>query len=210
MSSAISAATTTAPIRGRRRTSKRPSGSRPYGTWPAGETKQDLIKRMSARLDELPGFEIAFSQPIIDSVLDNVFDPHSALAVKVFGDDFNELRRIGNDIVARSEHHSRRHRGGDRSIYAAAADRDQGRPRGDGALRHQCRRRRRSDQHRHRRRRRQPGVHRRPPLRRHGALPGGRPQQSRGDRESRAHVERRRAHSAVASRATSSCRRARA
>jgi cobalt-zinc-cadmium resistance protein CzcA len=71
----------------------------PYSTWPAGETKQDLIRRMSARLDKLPGFEIAFSQPILDSVLDYVFEPHSALAVKVFGDDFNELRRIGNDIV---------------------------------------------------------------------------------------------------------------
>ena len=54
---------------------------------------------MAARLDQLPGFEIAFSQPIMDSVLDYVFDPHSALAIKVFGDDFNELRRIGNDII---------------------------------------------------------------------------------------------------------------
>jgi cobalt-zinc-cadmium resistance protein CzcA len=71
----------------------------PYRTWPAGETKQDLIARMSAKLDQLPGFEIAFSQPIMDSVLDYVFDPHSSLAVKVFGDDFNELRRIGNDVI---------------------------------------------------------------------------------------------------------------
>ena len=71
----------------------------PYRTWPAGETKQDLIARLSAKLDQLPGFEIAFSQPIMDSVLDYVFDPHSSLAVKVFGDDFNELRRIGNDVV---------------------------------------------------------------------------------------------------------------
>jgi cobalt-zinc-cadmium resistance protein CzcA len=75
-------------------------GLKPYNTWPAGETKQDLEQRMSARLDKLPGFEIAFSQPIMDSVLDYVFDPHSALAVKVFGDDFNELRRIGNAIIA--------------------------------------------------------------------------------------------------------------
>jgi heavy metal efflux system protein len=71
----------------------------PYSTWPAGETKQDLIARMSEKLDQLPGFEIAFSQPIMDSVLDYVFDPHSALAVKVFGDDFDELRRIGNDVI---------------------------------------------------------------------------------------------------------------
>ena len=74
----------------------------PYSTWPAGETKQDLMTRMSAQLDKLPGFEIAFSQPIMDSVLDYVFDPHSALAVKVFGDDFNELRRIGNAIIGAS------------------------------------------------------------------------------------------------------------
>jgi cobalt-zinc-cadmium resistance protein CzcA len=70
-------------------------GLTPYDTWPAGETKQDLVRRMKSRLNQLPGFEIAMSQPIIDSVLDKVFDPHSALAVKVFGDDFNELRRIG-------------------------------------------------------------------------------------------------------------------
>jgi cobalt-zinc-cadmium resistance protein CzcA len=75
-------------------------GLTPYDTWPPGETKQDLTKRISARLEQLPGFEIAFSQPIIDSVLDKVFDPHSALAIKVFGDDFDELRRIGRDIVS--------------------------------------------------------------------------------------------------------------
>ena len=87
----------------------------PYGTWPAGETKQDLIRRMSARLGELPGYEIAFSQPIIDSVLDNVFDPHSALAVKIFGDDFNELRRIGKDDRRRPQDRTRRRPTRDRS-----------------------------------------------------------------------------------------------
>ena len=75
-------------------------GLNPYVTWPAGETKQDLIGRMTSRLEGLPGFEIAFSQPIIDSVLDKVFEPHSSLAIKIFGDDFDELRRIGKEIVA--------------------------------------------------------------------------------------------------------------
>ena len=101
---------------------------------------------MAARLDQLPGFEIAFSQPIIDSVLDYVFDPHSELAIKVFGDDFNELRRIGNDIIGVLEYRAGRHRCGDRPVAAAAADFDQGRSRGHRALRHQCRRRRQSDQ----------------------------------------------------------------
>jgi len=71
----------------------------PYDTWPAGETKQDLIRRMKARLAELPGYELAFSQPILDSIKDKIFEPHSQLAVKIFGDDFNELRRIGKDIA---------------------------------------------------------------------------------------------------------------
>jgi heavy metal efflux system protein len=72
----------------------------PYATWPSGGSKQDLVRRMAARLSELPGYEIAFSQPIIDSVLDKVFDPHSQLGLKIFGDDFGELRRIANEIVA--------------------------------------------------------------------------------------------------------------
>jgi heavy metal efflux system protein len=75
-------------------------GLNAYNTWPAGETKQDLIRRITSRLEGLPGFEIAISQPIIDSVLDKVFDPHSSLAIKVFGDDFDELRRIGKNIIA--------------------------------------------------------------------------------------------------------------
>src|SRR5262249_35060426 len=71
----------------------------PYNTWPAGETKQDLIRRMRARLAELPGYELAFSQPILDSIKDKIFEPHSQLAVKIFGEEFNELRRIGQDVA---------------------------------------------------------------------------------------------------------------
>jgi heavy metal efflux system protein len=73
---------------------------RPYSAWPSGGTKQDLVRRMSARLAELPGYEISISQPIIDGVRDKVFDPHSQLAVRVFGDDMTELRRIGKEIAA--------------------------------------------------------------------------------------------------------------
>jgi cobalt-zinc-cadmium resistance protein CzcA len=71
----------------------------PYDTWPSGESKEDLIRRMRARLAELPGYELAFSQPILDSIKDKVFEPHSQLATKIYGDDFNELRRIGSDVA---------------------------------------------------------------------------------------------------------------
>src|SRR5262249_41142710 len=71
----------------------------PYDTWPAGETKLDLIHRMRARLAELPGYELAFSQPILDRLRNTTFEPHSQLAVRVLGDDFNELRRIGKEVA---------------------------------------------------------------------------------------------------------------
>ena len=72
---------------------------RPYSSWPSGGSKQDLIRRMAARLSQMPGYQIAFSQPIIDGVKDYVFEPHSQLSVKIYGDDFNELRRIAGEIV---------------------------------------------------------------------------------------------------------------
>jgi len=74
-------------------------GLRPRAEWPAGGSVAGLIERMSARFRELPGIEIHVSQPIIESVTDRVFDVHSQLVVRIFGDDFNELRRIGEQVV---------------------------------------------------------------------------------------------------------------
>src|SRR6266853_1196364 len=71
----------------------------PYDTWPSGESKEDLIRRMKARLAELPGYELAVSQLILDSIKDKIFEPHSQLAARIHGDDFNELRRIGNNVA---------------------------------------------------------------------------------------------------------------
>ena len=76
-----------------------PVGLRPYRTWPAGETKAEFVARLSARLKRLPGFDVGISQPIIDNVNDLVGGSHSPLAIRVFGDDFGELRRISSQIV---------------------------------------------------------------------------------------------------------------
>ena len=74
-------------------------GLHPYGTWPGGDSKTDLIRRMDAKFKAMPGFTVGFSQPMIDGVYDKMAGAHSALVVKIYGDDFTELRRIGNDIV---------------------------------------------------------------------------------------------------------------
>src|SRR5581483_1509645 len=39
------------------------------------------------------------SQPIIESVTDTIFNVHSQLVVRLYGEDFNELRRIGNEVI---------------------------------------------------------------------------------------------------------------
>src|SRR5262249_1984433 len=72
---------------------------KPYNSWPNGGSKKDLIRRIDERLHQMPGFDLVFSQPIIDSVADKMFDPHSQIGLKIFGDNFNELRRIGREVV---------------------------------------------------------------------------------------------------------------
>ncbi|MBV8166362.1 MAG: efflux RND transporter permease subunit [Alphaproteobacteria bacterium] len=71
---------------------------KPYDQWPAGETKQDLIQRMTERFERIPGMAVGFSQPMIDGVNDKISGAHSELVVKVFGDDFREPRRIAEGV----------------------------------------------------------------------------------------------------------------
>ncbi|MBV9343877.1 MAG: efflux RND transporter permease subunit [Gammaproteobacteria bacterium] len=78
-----------------------PVGLRPYDSWPAGESKKDFVDRLAQDLArELPGFAVGISQPIIDGVNDMIGGAHSPLVVKIYGDDLNELREIGRQIVA--------------------------------------------------------------------------------------------------------------
>jgi cobalt-zinc-cadmium resistance protein CzcA len=76
-----------------------PVGLKPYDQWPDHESKAEFLRRLNAKLKALPGFDVGISQPIIDGVNDMVGGSHSPLAIRVFGDDFKELRRIGNGIV---------------------------------------------------------------------------------------------------------------
>jgi cobalt-zinc-cadmium resistance protein CzcA len=77
-----------------------PVGLKPYDTWPNGESKRHFVDRLAADLaKELPGYSIGISQPIIDGVNDMIGGAHSPLVIKIYGDDLNELRRIGGQIV---------------------------------------------------------------------------------------------------------------
>ncbi|MND72648.1 Cobalt-zinc-cadmium resistance protein CzcA [compost metagenome] len=74
-------------------------GLKPYKTWKWGKTKADLINELAAEYAQMPGYNVAFSQPMIDGVMDKIAGAHSELVVKLFGDDLKETRRVAEDLV---------------------------------------------------------------------------------------------------------------
>ncbi len=73
-------------------------GLKPYDTWKDGRRKSDLIADMAAMTDTMPGYGIGFTQPIIDMVMDQVAGAHNDMAIKVYGDDMTEGRRIAEHV----------------------------------------------------------------------------------------------------------------
>jgi len=71
----------------------------PYKEWKRGRKKSDLINDLANDIARLPGYSVGFSQPIIDMVMDQIAGSHSDLAIKIFGDNQEEARRIAEDIV---------------------------------------------------------------------------------------------------------------
>lgn len=76
-------------------------GLRPYNQWKWGRKKSDLVADMEAMIATMPGYQVGFSQPIIDMVMDQIAGSHSDLAVKIYGEDQDEARRIAEEVVER-------------------------------------------------------------------------------------------------------------
>jgi len=76
-----------------------PVGLKPYAQWPDHENKAEFIRRLNARMQQLPGFDVGISQPIIDGVNDAIGGAHSPLVLRIYGDDLVENRRIGTQVV---------------------------------------------------------------------------------------------------------------
>lgn len=75
-------------------------GLKPYNTWKSGRTKAELIEAMSAEIAQMPGFQVGFSQPIIDMVMDQIAGTHSDLALKIYSEDIDEGRRVAEQVAA--------------------------------------------------------------------------------------------------------------
>ena len=71
---------------------------KPRSEWPAGWTQDDIQDAMRDKLKALPGVQVVMAQPISDRVDEMVTGVRSDIAVKVFGDDLDQLKKIAGQI----------------------------------------------------------------------------------------------------------------
>ena len=71
---------------------------KPFDEWAPGRTKQDLIEDIRRELSSYPGVQVSMSQPIQNMFGELISGVKAELAVKVFGEDMDELRRKGEEI----------------------------------------------------------------------------------------------------------------
>ncbi|MFN7196239.1 MAG: efflux RND transporter permease subunit, partial [Hylemonella sp.] len=73
---------------------------KPRDQWRDGLTQEDIANEIREKLKFLPGVEIAISQPIAARVDEMVSGVRSQVAVKIFGDDLEQLRKLGDAVAA--------------------------------------------------------------------------------------------------------------
>lgn len=66
--------------------------------WTSASSKEELIKKMEAALDQIPGVTTEFSQPIQMRFNELMTGVRSDVAIKVFGEDLERLAAIGEEI----------------------------------------------------------------------------------------------------------------
>jgi cobalt-zinc-cadmium resistance protein CzcA len=71
---------------------------KPRRQWSKGETKAQLVEKISERLSRLPAQNVAISQPIQDRFDELIAGVRAEVAIKLFGDDLDVLRRVGDRI----------------------------------------------------------------------------------------------------------------
>ncbi|MFC2150233.1 efflux RND transporter permease subunit [Calditrichota bacterium] len=71
---------------------------KPFTEWSQGRLKQDLIEDIRRDLEIYPGVQISISQPIQNMFDELISGVKAELAVKLFGEDMDELRVKGEEI----------------------------------------------------------------------------------------------------------------
>ncbi len=67
--------------------------------WKRNISEEQLIDEMDAQLNKIPGIVFNYSQPIRDNVEEAVAGVNAALAVKIFGPDFNTLDSTAKKVL---------------------------------------------------------------------------------------------------------------
>ena len=70
----------------------------PRDQWTRADNQAELVAEMQEQVADLPGLNIVFTQPIEMRLNEMVSGIRSDLGIKIYGDDFDELIRISDDI----------------------------------------------------------------------------------------------------------------
>ena len=72
---------------------------KPKKEWARPITTEKLIDEMDEQLRKIPGYVFNYSQPIRDNVEEAVAGVNAALAVKIFGSDFERLDNTADTVM---------------------------------------------------------------------------------------------------------------
>lgn len=73
---------------------------KPRGQWKKARTQAGLTEKMRDFLSQVPGMRPAFSQPIEMRMNELIAGIRGDIGIKVYGDDLEELRRLGGEVQA--------------------------------------------------------------------------------------------------------------
>ena len=73
-------------------------GLKPADQWPRQRSFENLIAEMSEAFEDFPGAQFNFTQPIAAATDELLTGTRAELAIKIFGPDADELRRIAGDV----------------------------------------------------------------------------------------------------------------
>lgn len=73
---------------------------KPEKEWNRSISKDELLEEMRTALENYPGINFGFSQPIQDNVEEYVAGVKSSLVIKIFGDDLFELEKMADEVAS--------------------------------------------------------------------------------------------------------------
>ena len=77
---------------------------KPKDEWTRGISQDELIEEMNHKLSRYQGITWNYSQPVVDNVAEAVAGFKASNAVKIYGDDLEELDKLANQVMEKIKH----------------------------------------------------------------------------------------------------------